>query len=447
MGVNKVVYGDATVMDISDTTATASDMAEGVTAYGADGEKMTGAMVTTKSYDALEDKPSINGVELSGDKSAEDYGIRGVTKFGKSVWIGDSIGQGYNNSDYSYIDIAEESGLFDSVTKYSVGGATLGPYNTADIADGYSGYEQVISHQTDVANADKVFLQFCANDLQSIMAGAISAGTSSDGDTTNSICGYVKKIINKIYELNPLVQIYYLNLCNTHRTISMVADAYSSYFTQNNWGTFDKPGMMSAWIDWQTNVIPTIQEYGIQVINILEDIGLNDVTMPLITTDDYIHPNNDGHKRIFDGIMARVDTETKSSVMYGENTNAGTSLQLVQLTNVSQDMTSATSSKSSQEIYQDYLNGIITAVQLPALGNIVLMTSYTSSSISSIFLNYSNRVHYSMMAIIGTVVTLTNIEEGTVDSWSLDKNWAGQIESGKIVLANGKTINASINKL
>lgn len=366
-------------------------------------------------------------------------------KYGKSVWIGDSIGQGYNNSDYSYIDVADESGMFAEVIKYSVGGATLGPYNTAEIADGYSGYEQIVNHQADITDADMVFLQFCANDLQSIMAGEIIAGTSADSSETNSICGYARKIISKIYELNPLARIYYLNLCDTQRIIDMVADAYSSYFTQNSWGAFDKDAMRSAWIDWQANVIPTIQEYGVQVINILEDIGLNSVTMPLITTDDYIHPNNAGHKRIFDAIMARIDTQTGGkSTAHSSDATGGANMQLVQLTNVSPDMTTATSSKSSQEIYQDYLNGIITAVQIPATGNVVIMSQYTQDQIAALFLNMTDAVYYSLMQIKGTDVTLTNIPEGVVRSWGLSKNWTGQVESGYITLANGKTINGNI---
>ena len=40
--VNKVVYGDTTLIDISDTTATADKIIEGYTAYGADGRKITG---------------------------------------------------------------------------------------------------------------------------------------------------------------------------------------------------------------------------------------------------------------------------------------------------------------------------------------------------------------------------------------------------------------------
>ena len=40
--VNKVVYGGATLIDISDTTATAAQILEGYTAYGANGQKITG---------------------------------------------------------------------------------------------------------------------------------------------------------------------------------------------------------------------------------------------------------------------------------------------------------------------------------------------------------------------------------------------------------------------
>ena len=42
MGVNKVVFGAVAIMDISDSTVTAETLAEGETAYRADGEKITG---------------------------------------------------------------------------------------------------------------------------------------------------------------------------------------------------------------------------------------------------------------------------------------------------------------------------------------------------------------------------------------------------------------------
>ena len=54
--VNKVVYGGTTLIDISDTTATADKILEGYTAYGADGQKLTGtasgqSLVVTDTVD------------------------------------------------------------------------------------------------------------------------------------------------------------------------------------------------------------------------------------------------------------------------------------------------------------------------------------------------------------------------------------------------------------
>lgn len=42
MGVNIVKYGNTTVIDLTDATAVASDIAQGKTAYGRDGVKITG---------------------------------------------------------------------------------------------------------------------------------------------------------------------------------------------------------------------------------------------------------------------------------------------------------------------------------------------------------------------------------------------------------------------
>lgn len=50
MAVNKVVYNNTSVIDISDTTATADHVESGYAAYGADGVKMNGSLVVQKYY-------------------------------------------------------------------------------------------------------------------------------------------------------------------------------------------------------------------------------------------------------------------------------------------------------------------------------------------------------------------------------------------------------------
>lgn len=396
-----------------------------------------------------------NGLKVYVEEESIEYLYNGYEwvnvkqKYGNSIWIGDSIGQGYNNNDYSYIDIAEESNYFKNVTKYSVGGATLGPYNTAEIADGYSCYEQVMAHQDDIENADIIFIQFCANDLQSIMAAAVQVGTPDDSSSQDTICAYIKKIFDKIYELNPLAKIYYLDLCCTPRIVNLVAEAYENYFNKNNWGSFDKNAMNSAWVEWSANVISTIRSYGVPIIYILENIGMNSTTMTQLTTDDYIHPNYYGHKRIFDNILARIDSINDAGGRISNQSSSQTAIvQTVQITNVNQEMTSGTCSKSSTEMYNDYLNGIFTLAMFPITGNTILITSYTSSNVAAVFPNIDsgNRVVFQVLNIVGTQATLSTLKPADrVSSWSISKNWAGQVDGARITLANGEVINASIN--
>lgn len=55
MAVNKVVYGETTVIDITDSTVSANKLKSGETAYGADGTKITGTLVVPEVLDDLSD--------------------------------------------------------------------------------------------------------------------------------------------------------------------------------------------------------------------------------------------------------------------------------------------------------------------------------------------------------------------------------------------------------
>lgn len=76
MGVNKVVYGAVSIIDISDSTVTPETVAEGETAYGADGEKITGTMragvdtsdATAAANDIANGKTAyVNGEKITGN--------------------------------------------------------------------------------------------------------------------------------------------------------------------------------------------------------------------------------------------------------------------------------------------------------------------------------------------------------------------------------------------
>lgn len=61
MAVNKVVYGSSTVIDISDTTATASDVKAGTSFYVANGTKVNGSLSIVTYYTGSSEPSSSQG--------------------------------------------------------------------------------------------------------------------------------------------------------------------------------------------------------------------------------------------------------------------------------------------------------------------------------------------------------------------------------------------------
>ena len=76
MAINKVVYGDETLIDLTQTTAEAGDVASGKTFMNKSGNLTLGTLVGgSTDYEELDNKPKINNVELVGNKTTSDLGI------------------------------------------------------------------------------------------------------------------------------------------------------------------------------------------------------------------------------------------------------------------------------------------------------------------------------------------------------------------------------------
>lgn len=88
MGVNKVVFGAVSIMDITDSTVTEDTLAEGAIAYRADGERITGTMksgldtsdATATASDIVSGKTAyVNGEKVTGTVTeiASNYSYSG----------------------------------------------------------------------------------------------------------------------------------------------------------------------------------------------------------------------------------------------------------------------------------------------------------------------------------------------------------------------------------
>lgn len=94
MAINKVIYGNETLMDITDTTATSNDVLEGQVFYGANGARNIGTLglvtSSTNGLMAAVDKIKLDGINIQCKTSAEwMQDISYIPKFGEIIIYSD----------------------------------------------------------------------------------------------------------------------------------------------------------------------------------------------------------------------------------------------------------------------------------------------------------------------------------------------------------------------
>lgn len=180
-------------------------------------DRINGNVAST--YSVLEEA----GAEMPQSRNTDhlpetvaNFATASKQKYGKLVVFGDSVGEGVNNDNYSYVDMLRESGLFSSVVKACVGGATVGPYQLIDSAFAYDLCSQIERYASDIQDADIILLEYGANDVNAVTAGNIQMGTAFDDmTTTTTVCGWVQRAIEYIRGFNPSAKIHWVNVMPT----------------------------------------------------------------------------------------------------------------------------------------------------------------------------------------------------------------------------------------
>lgn len=188
--INKVVYGDDTLIDLTNDTVTSDTLLSGVTAHDKSGATITGAMVVNTDYTELENKPSINGVELNGDISTDDL---------KAVFEVTGSGNSYTVSNFSN-DLAKKfmANKHQGMAKYL---SRYYQYYRSDVADYDDAitihYFACVDYMRSQTTSNQFYNKFIQISLK-LWTGKITAYTL---ENTSFLQGTLESTSNKIDEI------------------------------------------------------------------------------------------------------------------------------------------------------------------------------------------------------------------------------------------------------
>lgn len=238
--------------------------------------------------DTAPDSSKLGGTDASAYLKTEDADRKyaAKTRYGKAVFFGDSLSVGSSNNDYSFVDVLSESGMFESVTKCAYGGATIGPYSRYSDANDYCLINQITRYETDIQNANIVFLEYGANDYSAVLAGNVWPGFDTHSATDTTICGYLKSALNAIQAINPKARLVWLAFTRWHGGMSVGVE-----------DRFDEDMLLY----FEASVYRVVRSYHCGIIDITAEYKGDE-----FFASDGAHPNTEGHTLIAQNILSNL---------------------------------------------------------------------------------------------------------------------------------------------
>ena len=113
MAVNKVIYGGNTLVDLTGDTVTANDLAEGITATGANGDKVVGVM--TKGEIATNSEID-NALNLAGIGTIPSGGVVSIAQGGTGATTAEAARANLGAVAASDLASVAKSGSYNDLT-------------------------------------------------------------------------------------------------------------------------------------------------------------------------------------------------------------------------------------------------------------------------------------------------------------------------------------------
>lgn len=202
------------------------------------------------------------------------------------IFFGDSITEG-SNCDCSFTDYLPHE---LEVENFGVSGTTIGEYSIYPV-DGNSLLSLIPKYMMDIRDADKIYIEYGANDVTAIMCGFATMQTV--------VISFVKAI-DWIRQINKTAEIIFLKF-GSEKAIKMNSENMCHYLRKVYFSAFNFKFSSKLYAELYKELIDNVKKVCNNVKSMFTDNMVDNMSNYI--SDDKIHPNRDGHKLIARNIM------------------------------------------------------------------------------------------------------------------------------------------------
>lgn len=203
------------------------------------------------------------------------------------LFFGDSLTEG-DNCDTPFTDFLP---LAFDVFNFGVSGTTIGEYSIYPV-DGNSLLSQIEKHKGDIKGASDIFIEYGSNDVSAVMCGFA---------TVQTVTVSFVKAIDWIKQLNSDANIHFLAF-GSDRVIVEKGFNMCKYLEKEYFSKFDFKFPVGIYIQTYNEIIQNISKI-CDIMYMFDD----DMLTKDFLSDDNIHPNALGHRRIAYNILKQFN--------------------------------------------------------------------------------------------------------------------------------------------